>query len=268
MVSSQQLIPVDNPFARRPRAATHTFSKPLETREPTDRLLGGLVMMNRLPEFTFGICLVAMLAASPGATAAPVTTPSAVYVSDFDLTATKIQQPEPVPKSAPTSEHLRYGRPKPPPTPEQRARYLVDLMSRSLLDDLHHAGIPAQRLPLGAPLPSSGWLIRGGFLEADADGRLHRAVIGAGGGSKQLQVVAAIDQLGAGAPQPLYTIDGAAPSGKLPGAIVTLNPYLALGRFVLAGLDLDRNVKNAAAEIADQVKMRFAVSRSDKSETK
>jgi len=220
--------------------------------------------MKRLPQVTFGLFLLALLAVSPSAIAAPVTTPTVVYVSDFELKAAHVQQS--VPKPIPRSERVGYDRPQIPLTPEQRARHLVDLMSRSLLDDLHQAGIQAQRLPPDAPLPSSGWLVRGAFLEVDADGRLRQAVIGAG--PTQLQVVAAVDQLRAAAPQPLYTIDRTAQSGKLAGAVVTLNPSTALGRFVLTWLDLDRNVKDTAADIADQVKMRIAVGPSGQSETR
>ena len=220
--------------------------------------------MRHLPEVTFGLLLLAMLAVSPGATATPVTTPSVVYVSDFELKAAPIQQS--VPKPVPLSERVGYGRPKLPLTPEQRARELVDLMSRSLLDDLHQAGIQAQRLPPGAPVPSSGWLIRGAFLEVDADNELHRAVLGVG--STQLELIAAIDRLGADAPPPLYTIDSAARLGTQADAVVTLNPNMALGRFMLAGLDLDRNVTDAAADIADQVKLRIAAGPSGQSETR
>jgi hypothetical protein len=223
--------------------------------------------MKHLPVVTFGLCLLAMLAVSPGATAAPVTTPTVVYISDFgfDLKAPPVQQP--IFKPVPLSERVGYGRPKIPRTPEQRARYLVDLMSRSLLDDLHQAGVPVQRLSPGAPLPSSGWLVRGAFLQLDADGQLRRMVTGFGAGSTQIEVVAATGQLHAGALQPLYTIDSTAQIGKLPGAVVTLNPSMALGRFMLA-LDLDRNVTDTAADIADQVKMRIAAGPADQSETR
>lgn len=213
-------------------------------------------MIKRLPEVRFGLFLLATLAISSCTTVAPVTTPS-VYISDFDLEATQVQQSGlgKAPSPVPLGQRLGYGRPKIEPTPEQRARNLVDLMSRSLLDDLRRAGVPAQRLPPGAPLPSSGWLLRGAFLDLDAGGRLRRAVE-FGGGSTQ-EVVAAIDQLGAGAPQPLYTIDSTGQSGKFPAAVVTPNPNIALGRFVLTTRDLDRNVTAVAEDIANQVKMRM-----------
>jgi hypothetical protein len=216
-------------------------------------------MTRGLPKGVFGLCLLAMLAVSSCTTAAPVTTPVLVYVADFDLEPAQIPQSEPGsgPKPAPLSQRLDYGRSSIPRTQEQQARDLVDLMARSLLDDLQQAGIPAQRLPPGASLPSAGWLVRGAFLEVDASGLLRRTVA-LGPGSTQIELVSAIDHLGAGAPQPLYRIAGTAPSGASPGAVVTLNPDIAVGRFVLTRRDLDRNVKDVAEEIADQVRMATA----------
>jgi hypothetical protein len=225
--------------------------------------------MKVLSKIFLGLVFLAMLAVSPVAAAAPVTTPNAVYISDFDFKLGPAQQSEQVkiPKPVPLADRVGYGRPRIPRTPEQRARDLVDLMSRSLLDDLHQAGISARRLPPGAPLPSSGWLVRGAFLQLDAGGELRQAVTGFGNDAIQIEVVAAVEQLGAQAPQPLYTVD-AAQSAKSPGAVVTLNPYVPLGRFVLMARDLERNVKATAADVADEVKMQVGVGTADKSETR
>lgn len=221
-------------------------------------------MVRSLPAVTFSFFLLAVLAVSACTTAPPVATRSVAYISDFDLDLAQIQQSGRVPKPLPLSQRLGYGRSGSEPTPEQRARGIVDLMSRSLLNDLRQAGIPAQRLPPGAPLPSSGWLVRGAFVDVDADGRLHRAVE-FGAGSTQ-EVIAAVDQLGSGAPQPLFTTDSTAESGKPPGPVVTPNPNIPLGRFVLTPRDLERNVTGAAEGIADQVKARMEVGASDRSE--
>ena len=219
-------------------------------------------MLKRLPEVIFGVFLLAILAVSSCTTAAPVTTRGVVYISDFYLEAAQAHPSGPgnVPKPVPLGQRLGYGRPRIEHTPEQRQRDLVDLMSRSLLDDLHRAGISAQRLPPGAPLPSSGWLIRGAFLGVDAGGRL-RPRVEFGAGSMQ-EVVAAIDQLGGGAPPPLYTIDSTAGREKFPGPVVTPNPNIALGRFVLTRGEVDRNVTAVAEDIANQVKVRMTATTS------
>ncbi len=191
--------------------------------------------------------------------AAPTAAPAKVYVTDFDLDANAVQQSGPgslinrVRPGIIGSGPLGIAR-----TPQQQARDLVDLMANSIVDDLHKDGIAAERLAPGEPLPASGWLVRGVFLQVDAGNRLRRAAIGFGAGATDLQVASTIDQLSASTPQPLYTVDTNAQSGKLPGAAVTLNPYMAAARFVMAGKDLDRNAKDTAGKIADQVKTRIA----------
>ena len=52
------------------------------------------------------------------------------------------------------------------------------------------------------------------------------------------------------APAPLYTAQTDATSNKMPGAVVTLNPYVAAAKFVLAGRDLDRSTQQTAEKIA------------------
>lgn len=222
--------------------------------------------MRRRLGILFAGVIIALLAACGGAKvtdtnamAAPASAPTIVYVADFDLDANAVQQSGPgslinrVRPGIIGSGPLGVAR-----TPQQQARDLIDLMANSIVDDLHKDGIAAERLAPGMPLPATGWLVRGVFVQVDAGNRLRRAAIGFGTGATDLQVVSSVDQLSASAPQPLYTVDTSAQSGKLPGAAVTLNPYMAAARFVMAGKDLDRNAKDTAGKIADQVKTRVA----------
>jgi len=59
--------------------------------------------------------------------------------------------------------------------------------------------------------------------------------------------------LAGGAPKPLYSVETKADS--------TLNPYVAAARFVISSGDLDRNVKQSAAQIARQTTQYLAQSR-------
>ncbi|MFZ0694505.1 MAG: hypothetical protein WAN51_10230 [Alphaproteobacteria bacterium] len=68
-----------------------------------------------------------------------------------------------------------------------------------------------------------------------------------------MQVEAAADDLAAGSPQAFYQLDADAKSGKLPGAIVLMNPDMAAARFVLAGHDLDRNAQETARDLAKKI---------------
>ncbi len=186
----------------------------------------------------------------------PPQTPT-IYVADFELDAADIKSETVLPRVLP-------GRPRLLPEgplgvrhdPQAQARHLVDLMARSVVDELTKAGFSTQRLPSTSVLPGSGWLVRGVFLQVDEGNRLRRAVIGFGAGHTDLQVAATADDLSRGRPAPLYDVDAQARSGHLPGAAVTLNPVVAGARFVLAGSDLDRNVRACAAKIAQAVATR------------
>jgi len=135
-----------------------------------------------------------------------------------------------------------------------KAQSLVDTMSTAIVGDLAKKGIAAERLPANSPLPKQGWLVRGIFQKVDEGDRVKRAVIGFGSGQTDLVVTTATDDLSAGAaPAPLYTAQTDATSNKLPGAAVTLNPYVAAAKFVLAGRDLDRGTDQTAERIADLV---------------
>jgi hypothetical protein len=130
---------------------------------------------------------------------------------------------------------------------------VVDLMATSLVDDLGEGGVTAIRLPPGSPPPAEGWLLRGVFTKVEQGNRLERTVIGFGAGQTEIQAVADVDDLSHGPPPPLYDIDADADSSKLPGAIVMRNPYAAAAKFVIAGQSLDRNVRQAAKQIAEAI---------------
>jgi hypothetical protein len=199
-------------------------------------------------------CSTAKVTSSNQVNTATALRPAVVYVTDFDIEASQITsepgiigaRPLGILPSGPLAR-LRQG------DPQSKARHLVDLMADTLVSDLSKAGLAARRVPPGMALPSEGWVVRGMFLQVDEGNRLRRAVIGFGAGDTQLQVAAAVDALSAAPPAPLYTVDTSAKSHPLPGAIVKLNPYVVAARFVLAGRDLDKNVKDTAGEIANRV---------------
>lgn len=194
---------------------------------------------------------------SPG----PVQKPAIIYVADFELDAQEIQREDGLLSERP-GPLGRVGDRLSGTTrdPASRARQLVDLMSNSLVNDLAKAGFNAVRLRPGAPVPGEGWLLQGVFLEVQEGNRLRRAMIGFGQGETDLQIVAAVQNLSHGPPKPLYEVSTDATSGdKKPGAAPTLalNPYAAAARFVLAGHDLEKNVKQTASQIAAQLAQRI-----------
>jgi len=181
-----------------------------------------------------------------------------VYVTDFEIGVVKHE------------DGMLSGRPGPvgrigqrlsgaSSDPAARAQQIVDLMANSLVKELSKAGYNALRLPAGRPVPGEGWCVRGLFTEVQEGNRLRRAMIGFGQGATDLQVVTTIDNLSQGPPKPLYEVTTDANSGQMPGAAPTLvfSPYGAAIRFVMAGNDLDKNVKQTAAKIAEQMTVRI-----------
>jgi hypothetical protein len=186
-----------------------------------------------------------------------------IYVTDFELDAHNIQSepgllpppPPPPPLPGPLGNIL----PKPPGAPKDpvvRARELVDLMSTSLVEDLTKAGLKARRLSAGEAPPAEGWLVRGVFTRVDEGNRVRRAVIGFGEGQTELQLVVAVNELAQGVPKPLYELSTSADSGKQPGAVITLNPYVAAAKFVLSSRDLETNLRQTASVIAADITQR------------
>jgi len=200
-------------------------------------------------------CSTAKVTSSGAVGPAPALRPAVVYIADFDLDAAEIKSEPGVLGSRPRLGILPEG----PlgligkPDPQKQACHLVDLMADTLRDNLRKAGLEARRVPAGAALPAEGWLVRGAFLQVDQGNRLRRAVIGFGEGQTRMQLAVAIDGLSQAAPAPFYQVDTSAKSRDLPGAVVTLNPYVAAARFVLAGQDMDKNVKDSAGKIAESV---------------
>ncbi len=186
--------------------------------------------------------------------------PAIVYVADFELGTYSIEH----------EAGVLSGRPGPvgkignrlagsSEDPAVRARQLVELMSESLVKELNKAGFSARRVQPGEPVPTAGWLVRGVFTEVQEGNRLRRAMVGFGQGQTDIQVITTIDDLSQGPPKRLYEISTDATSGQKPGAapMLVLSPYGAPVRFVMAGKDLEKNVKETATRIAEQMGKRI-----------
>ena len=185
--------------------------------------------------------------------ALPTTKPTIVYVADFELDVSEMKSHErllPGPGLLQRPLNRLRGQPN---DPAAYAEKLVDLMSTTLITRLGKAQVPAQRVLTSDPLPKDGWIIRGVFTEVDEGNRLRRAVIGFGAGETKLNLYVAVDDLSSNAVQPFYSFDTTKGSGKMPGAIITLNPYVAAAKFVMSRDGLEKDTKKTAAKIADQV---------------
>ncbi len=215
--------------------------------------------------FLLSGCKSAKVTSSHEFTPGAVSKPARIYVQDFELGAEELQH----------EDGLLSDRPGPlgrigkrlsgdAKDPAARASELVNLMADSLVKDLAKSDFDAVRLVAGEPMPTNGWLVRGVFTTVQEGNRLRRAMIGFGSGATDLQVVTGVDDLSQGPPKPLYEVDTSADSGKTPGAapMLILTPIGAPVRFVMAGKDLDKNVKQTATQIAAYVAQRVDPSKS------
>ncbi len=114
-------------------------------------------------------------------------------------------------------------------------------------------GVPVERLGRGAT-PPNGWLVRGELLSVDPGNRTQRAVIGFGAGEATTEVAVDVDRLEPdGRRQTIMTFGGTSDSGKMPGAVVTMNPYVAAAKFVLGRQATTQDVQKLGDAIAAEI---------------
>jgi len=219
-------------------------------------------MKKRFPIALIALCsCFASFAGETTKSTASAAKSTIIYVADFELDTANIKIDKAAPPAPPKAPGL-LGKVLPPPPgakkdPQELARELVDSMSAAIIKDLTKAGLTARRLPTGEPLPAAGWLVRGVFTNVNQGNQLERAVIGLGKGKTDVQVLVDIHDLAQGAPTQFHAVTNTAStsSSKLPGAatMIERHPASVAARFVMAGNDLDENVRQTAAQIAKEV---------------
>ena len=181
----------------------------------------------------------------------PTAPPRAVYVQDFLLDHASIETDEGV--RGRVRPLQRAPRARTHGDPQKEAQKIVTLMSEALVKHLGEAGLPAQRLQAGTPLPKDGWLIRGAFTEVDEGNRMKRAVIGFGSGATSMEAQVSASDL-AGDPDAPFIIFGTIKDpGKMPGAVVTMNPFVAGAKFVMEKNASEKDVDRTAKEIVQEM---------------
>jgi hypothetical protein len=181
-----------------------------------------------------------------------------IYVSDFDLDPANFKQD----KGGITGKG--YLLPAPPKASLRRksqdraeeARKLVRLMSESLVAELQKAGYTAQPLVSTEPRPREGWLVIGVFTELNEGNQMRRALIGFGSGMSKMDLyVMLADASSAG--HSLYETSAQKSDGKMPGAVIALNPYAGAAGFVVKfGMTKnapEKMVKQTASKIANEL---------------
>lgn len=193
----------------------------------------------------------------------PARAPDRVYVADFELDSENFQGDQGVRGALPGrlgqmgQGGLGRNLPQPLATqdPAAEARRIVNDMAEALVRGLTAKGLPARRLAgAGAGLPASGWLVSGVFTEVDEGNRLKRAIMGFGQGATRMEVQVGLGDLAGPNPQAPFAVFGTVKEhGAMPGAFVTMNPYVAAAKFVLEKNATPRDVRNTADQIAAEI---------------
>lgn len=185
--------------------------------------------------------------AGPG----PSRPPRTVYVEDFSLDYQSVQADEGLRGRVGVLERLPRLRPQ--ADPAEQARKLVNLLSESLVADLTEVGVRAQRITPSAALPAEGWLLHGAFVEVDEGNRLRRAVIGFGSGASHMEVLVGVNDLATHPEAPFIIFGTVTDPSKLPGAVVSMNPYMAAARFVMEKNATEKDVRHTSKEIVSEI---------------
>ena len=185
----------------------------------------------------------------------PQSLPGTIYVADFALDAENYSGDEGVRGVLPGRLGQRLPRRAIQGDPATRARQIVDTMAESLVQRLNAKGLHAVRLRnADGNLPREGWLMQGIFTEVDEGNRLKRAGIGFAKGATSMDLQVGISDLASSDPRAAFAIFGTVKEpGKVPGAVVTMNPYVAAAKFVLQKNATERDIKRTAEQIVEQI---------------
>ena len=197
-----------------------------------------------------GVCLAAD---APDQAAKPSFRPRLIYVADFSLDATADQQDKGLHGPLQIRKRLRDRVDQTEETPEEKAARIKDALARSIVSELTGRNVHCVRLS-GQTQPTSGsWLLEGEFVEYYEGDRLKKAVIGFGSGSSDMEVRVKLSEVMDGGARPIFdsTIEGR--KNRLPGAVVTKNPYVAGAKYVLSKKAPDREVKKLGSRIAEKL---------------
>lgn len=196
-------------------------------------------------------------------TNATVTPPSVIYVTDFYLPPGMIQSSPAVlnQRQGPVGrvrQNLKSIREEDPAT---KAKELVNTLGESITHELNKAGYRAEYRPSAtglrtnffpntAALPPAGWVLGGWFERVQEGNRVEQATIGFGAGSGQVSIEVVVSDLAGDPRQPFLCIGSENAKHRMPGGLVSMNPYAMAAKFVLARGQTERDVKAMGAAIA------------------
>jgi hypothetical protein len=125
-------------------------------------------------------------------------------------------------------------------------------LSKDLVAALSAAHSTAHPLPPAAPLPKSGWLIRGVFYSLDEGGHLISIPFLSAKKSPNVEVTVTLADLSQNPDTP-FAVIGTDSVLMGQGAPIGWNPYVVAARFVIHRAEGDRSLTGLADEIAQKI---------------
>lgn len=210
------------------------------------------LMMVGLGGFLAVSCQAVTITEEAAPAALPAEGPSVVCVTDFDLAADAVMEKSGIlGGEGPVRGRLRERRED--RNPSDTAQGMVNLLATTLVAEFGERGVKAERLRGDAAFPKEGWIVRGQFTEVDEGNRVRRAMIGFGSGKAEMQLHVNVADLAKSPDSPFLVFGTAAESGKMPGAIVMMNPYVAAAKFVMSKNASAKDVKKTASKLAEAI---------------
>jgi hypothetical protein len=189
--------------------------------------------------------------------AKPIAAPQAIYVADFLLDAEAKEEPAsrqgPLQVRKKLRDTVNEVGPRQQENPKEKAAMIVDVLAQSIVAELKEKNVNALRATAQTRSPAESWLLQGEFVEYDEGSRMKKAVIGFGSGSSTMQIHITLTAVSGGSSSTLLDTAMDGKKNRMPGAVVTKNPYAAAAKFVMAKNAPERDVKKLGSQIADTI---------------
>lgn len=190
-----------------------------------------------------------------------LTAPRAIYVADFDIDPSIVQTSTDLPSQMMQRggmlSRLREGaglfRQADSTNPQTEARQAVDELCQGIVSGLTGAGVPAQRLSAGTPVPPDAWVLRGRIDALSEGNRVQQSVVGFGAGEPHVEISGNIDAIQQGSEVTVLTFGDTSRTHHMPGGIVTRNPYVMAAKFVLSRGATSRDVQQLGGSLASEI---------------
>jgi hypothetical protein len=204
--------------------------------------------------------------------------PSVIYVTDFHLDPAQIEQSKgPLGRESGgilggqreggLGSRLPHRQSQ---APEDKSQELVRVLSDSIVKHLKNEGLRTEALPSvranympdqaggriqflagGDSLPKEGWLLTGWFEKVEEGKAAVEATVGFGKGTGTATADVVLSDLAHDPGRPFLVMGSGSRAKKMPGGLVTMNPYVMAAKFVINKRQgMEKDVKSLGTEIA------------------